>query len=445
MKAGLKLIVALGLVVILIGLGLFIGPKVLYQLPQFQSWVITQIEDQSGGEFTFEKISGGITAAKLSGAKLTFNDPETSNLLSVEMAELSAGFELIPVATFKLNLTKLKAKGGTIHLKLAGGSVEQIAFPVKAKSFSIKNANLIVENVHGYTFEMKEADIKARPDGEGMSGSFDGQSATIGSINLTSLSGTYNFSAGKLTLSEFQATLPGESALAVNGSMSLNDNQPLEGVQVEVNSTDIASLLGALGYSKTFRGAADVTVETSGFHRPELKNLEGTGTYSLSNVDAVGVVMPKFPAFNDADILQRAKNIKGLSGEGSFRLAGDRILIDQFNVSNANLNIAGKVDAGLDKSLAGNLNLKLNPGIASEVPAIVRDVFERDGQNRLIIPFRFTGTTNQPRVVTDDMVAKVLANPANAVKAVGNVGEGAVDAVEGVGKGIMNIFGGGKK
>lgn len=434
------LIKALVVIVVLAGLavaGFVFGPKIVYGLPPFQSWVKGQIDKQSGGRFDFASIRGDLSAAQLSEAALRFETAGQSNLVAVEMTDLTAGFELLPLATLRLQLTELTSTGGLVHLKLAGGDVSQIRFPVNAKSFRIEEGLLRVENVHGYTFELQGMTLTARPEGEGMTGTFTGPYATMGNLKMQQVSGNFTFSAGKLAVSDFSAQLPGNSALALKGNLSLNQNQPLDGVEINVQTASVAELLQALGYSTAFDGQATVACEVSGHHRPELKNLNGKGTYDVSGVSA-RVNLPDYPGFNEAGILKKLQLIEGLAGKGAFRLQGDRILIDGFNVRNDSMDISGNATVGLDKTLQGGMTFKAHPDLENDFPAVVRGIFERDAKNWIIVPFDFAGSTDQPRVETGSMITKALANPVNAVKGVGETGEGML-------KGIMNIFGGGKK
>ncbi len=433
----IKILVVLVVLVALVVTGFIFGPKVVYGFPPFQSWVKGQVEKQSGGRFDFASIRGDLSEAQLSEAALRFETAGQSNLVAVEMTDLTAGFELLPLATLRLQLTELNAQGGVVHLKLVGGDVTQIRFPVNASVFNIEEGVLRVENVHGYSFELQGVKLTARPDGEGMSGTFSGPHAVIGNLKMQNVSGQFAFGAGKLTVTDFSASLPGNSDLALNGNLSLNQNQPLDGVQIQVKSADVAGLLDALGYSTSFGGQATVECEVSGHHRPELKNLKGKGTYEVSQVTA-RVALPSYPGFNDAGILQKLKLIEGLAGKGSFSLNGDRILIEGFNVSNETMAVTGNVDVGLDKSLKGAMTFKAHPDLEDDFPSVVRGIFERDDQRRMIVPFDFAGTTDQPKVETGSMITKALTNPVNAVNAVGETGEGLM-------KGIMGIFGGGKK
>jgi hypothetical protein len=437
MKKLIKVLVVLIVLVALVAAGFVFGPKIVYSLPPFQSWVKGQIEKQSGGSFDFSSIQGDLSEANLNEAALRFETAGESNLVAVEMTELQAGFKLLPVATLRLQLTELHAQGGVVHLKLAGGDVSLIRFPVNASVFKIENGILRVENIHGYTFELQGMTLSAQPEGEGMSGSFSGPVAAIGNLKLQNVAGQFTFSAGKLTVSNFTAMLPGNSKLALEGGLSLNENQPLEGVQIHVKSADVAALLQALGYSSAFGGQATVDCEVSGFHRPELKNLNGKGTYELSQVTAQ-VGLPNYPGFNEAGILKKLQRIEALKGEGSFRLDGGRILVDEFNVMNDQMEVTGKLNFGLDKSLSGDMNFFAHPDLESDFPSVVRGLFDRSSKNWIIVPFNFSGTTDQPKVETGSMITKALTNPVN-------VGKGAADAVESIGKSIFGIFGGGSK
>jgi len=435
MKSGIKALLAVVVVVALIAAGVLWGPLLVYKLPPFQAWVSGQIESQSGGTFSFDSIEGDLSEAYLTNAVLSFESGEDSNLVAVEMPRLRAGFTLLPLLTLQLKLTDLESEGGKVHLKLSGGDVSQIRFPVDAGQFRMTGGTLLVENVHGYRFELKPMELEARPDGEGMAGTFNGESATIREVVISAVSGNFQFSSGQLSVSDFSGTLPGDSPLALSGTLSLNDNQPLENVDLSVATEDVAGLLGGLGYSGAFGGNAKVAAQFSGYHRPELKNLDGKGTYTLSDISAV-VGLPKYPGFDETGILKRLKKIEGLAGEGEFILAADRIRLPAFEVRNSNMVVVGDVDTGLDRSLGGKLTFKASPDLEDEFPSVVRNVFDRDAQRWILVPFEFQGRTDAPAVKTDSVITKALTNPANAVKAVGETG-----------KGILGIFGigGGKK
>lgn len=420
MKSPIRILLGMVVLFILIAAGFFIVPKLLYMLPPFQSWVAGQIDKQSGGTFSFNSIQGDAFEAKLTGAWLDMRGGN-SNVFQAKFDELTATFELLPVALLKLDLKELKAVGGEVVLKLSGGDYERVRMPVNAESLVMTDGRIVIQNLQGYECSLEGCDLSVVTTEQGKKGEFTAASGKVGVVDLSSISGAFEFNDTGLHVKSFAATIPGESALSLHGMLALNEaGAPIQDAALQVKTQNVKALLSALGYSDRFDGAAEVSATFSGMFRPENKNLTGSGHASLSGISAV-VGLPSYPGFDGSGILQDLKDINSLQGEVPFKLKGDQIVIPSLALGNDKMKVSGGLAVGYDKTIRGSHTLLASPQLAEGIPSVAQDVFKKNASEWTIIPFNFKGTSNSPSADAGSIVTKALMNPVNTVKGVGGI------------------------
>lgn len=430
MKKGLKSGILL-ILVVLIGLaGFWTVPQLLYKIPLFQGWVAGQINEQSGGSFEFDSIQGDAKIARLTGPWLDLTKG-TSNVLQARFDELTATFELLPVATLNLDLKEVVAEGGEVLVDLRGGGLEQIRLPVNAETFILSGGRLAVQNVQGYHLILNDTSLQVESTADGMKGNFTSPGGTVGTVQLEGVEGSFEFGPEGLSVPSFKARIPGASSLSVKGNLDLNsEGMPMEAVSLTVDTGQVQTLLDSLGYSKSFDGNAVVKAELSGRFRPEVKALQGQGTADLSGIRAT-VDLPSYPGFDGSGILRDLKTITGLAGKAEFTLEGDRITINPLRLKNDQMEISGTAEVGFNRQLSGDQILLASSQLAAGIPDVAKGVFRKNESGRTVIPFKFVGTTNEPAARTDSVITKALMNPVNTVKSAGGF--------------LGGLFGGGKK
>ncbi|MEM6822169.1 MAG: hypothetical protein AAF558_09535 [Verrucomicrobiota bacterium] len=435
----MKQIVRLVLVLLILGVVVFVGfkfgPRVVYMLPPFQSWVVGQINGQSGGNFEFDSITGSIERASLEGVFLDMRESE-NNLFQGKFPALDVSFAFAPLLKLSLDLTTVSAQGGDITLKLKGNKVENIRLPINAEAFLMKQGNLTIQNFQGYDLVLKQVDLTVNVVGEGeLEGSFNAGLGTAGQVEIKSLSGSFSMNKGGLRVTKITATLPGESSLALEGSLNLDSqDQAVNDSRFSVTTDDVKGLLNGLGYSESFGGNAQVSFNAYGRFRPDVKDITGKGNGELSSISAA-VNLPSYPGFENSGILNDLKLIENMKGRVIFTLKKDMIYVKPLDLSNDKLSVLGSVEVGYDQSLTGNQTLKAKPELAAGIPSVAQGAFKVNENKETIIPFYFAGTTQKPAVTIDSVVAKTFLNPVNAV---GGVGKAATGILGG-------LFGGGKK
>ncbi|MEM1158440.1 MAG: AsmA-like C-terminal region-containing protein [Verrucomicrobiota bacterium] len=430
MKSLIRVVIGLAAVVVLVAAGLLVVPRLLYILPPFQSWVAGQIGKQSGGIFSFESIRGNAFEAQLSGAQLDLSAGQ-SHVVQAQFDDLSATFELFPVAWMKIDLKELNAIGGEVVLKLTGGDYEQVRLPLTAEKLVMKDGRLVIQNLQGFECLLEGCQLTVIRTEQGKKGEFTATSGKVGIIDLTGISGSFEFGAPGLKVTSFQATMPGESALTLEGRIALNeDGAPVQDASLTVNTRNVQTLLAALGYSERFSGSADVEAAFSGIFRPDLKNISGSGSARLSGISAT-VKLPSYPGFDGSGIFNELKKISNLNGEVPFELKGDQITVSSLAISNDKVKISGDLNIRYNKSIDGKQTALVSPALAAGIPSVAKDVFQKNDDGWTSIPFNFTGTTSVPAVNAGSVVSKALVNPVNTVKGVGGIFGG--------------LFGGGKK
>ncbi len=402
------------LLVVLLGAWL-IGPRLLYGNPLFQAWVQSQIADQTKGTFKFETIKGSIFSADLKDLYLDL-DGSAFNVQKVEAPEMIASFALIPLLKNELSIKSLVMKGGVIQIRLNGGDAPQIALPV-ADSFRLKKGTIRMGNLSGWNLELTGCDLKAEQSGSGASPVIEGTiyaaQAKIGKLLLEELEGSFRIENGVLHVEKVRARLPGKSALELSGSYELSGKRSLK-TNLSVNSPDVRSLLVALDFSDKFSGEAELSLQAEGVFTPDRRLLNGAGKAALKKIKP-SVSLPRFPAFNDAPIFVRARNLGDLKGPAAFQLNKEKIVINELNLKNSDVQITGSAVVGYDRSLSSNLTFTGNKTVDAEIPSIARDSFKHDADGNVIIPFELRGSTRDPQVDVGDVLGRVLSNPIKAL------------------------------
>jgi len=430
MKSPIRLLIVLIAVLVLVAVGFLLVPRLLYVLPPFQSWVAGQIDKQSGGKFSFESIQGDAFEAQLSGAWLDLGGGN-SNVFQAKFDVLAATFELVPVALLRLDLKELKATGGEIVLKLSGGGYEQVRMPVTAEKLTMEGGRLVIQNLQGYECSLEDCQLTVLSTEQGKKGEFIAATGKVGMVDLNKVSGAFEFGPQGLQVTSFKATIPGDTALTLDGMLALSEEgAPIRDADLAVSTKNVQALLEALGYSERFGGAADVTAKFSGSFRPETKNLTGSGTAKLSGISAK-VDLPSYPGFDGSGIFTELNNISGLAGEVPFELTEDQIAVASLPLSNDKMKISGALNIRYDKTIRGEHTLLVSPALAAGIPSVAQDVFKKKGEDWTEIPFNFKGTSNAPAADAGSVVSKALMNPVNTVKGVGGIFGGLFGGGEG--------------
>ncbi len=420
MKSLIRIVLSLVVILVLVAVGFLVVPKLLYMLPPFQSWVAGQIDQQSGGKFSFDSIKGDAFEAQLTGAWLDMGEGN-SNVFQAKFDDLTATFELLPVAMLKLDLKELNATGGEVVLNLSGGDYEHVRMPVSAESLVMQGGRLVIRNLQGYECALEDCNLSVDATETGKKGNFTAATGKVGVVDLSGIAGEFEFSEQGLKVTAFSATIPGESQLSLDGWLVLSEEgAPIKDADMQVKTENVQALLTALGYSDRFNGSAEVNTKFSGSFRPELKDLTGEGTAAVSGISAK-VKLPSYPGFEGSGILSDLKQIDGLEGSVPFKLAGDQIVVDQLTLKNETMDVSGSLQVGYDKTIRGDQTLLAAPSLAAGIPDVAQGVFKKNESGWTIIPFTFQGTSNAPAANAGSVVSKALMNPVNAVKGVGGM------------------------
>jgi AsmA-like C-terminal region len=396
--------------VIVLGACLLV-PQWLYGNPLFQGWVESRITEQTNGSFKFKTIKGGIFSADLTGLSLDL-DKTPYNVQKVEAPGMNASFALLPLLQNKLVIKSLVMDGGQLTINLSGSEAKQTALPVAA-SFKMKKGNLTLNQLSRWTLQLSGCDLKAEQSGFDASqiikGTFVAPKGKVGAIDLLEVEGKFRIESGIVHVEKFTAQLPGKTRLELSGSYLLSGDRSLS-AKMQIKTPDIRTLLEALDFSDRFAGEADLTLQAKGTFMPDNRSLDGAGKALLQKIKPQ-VTLPTLPAFNDAAILQRVRNLDDLKGQALFQLDKDKIVINDLNIKNSDVQVSGSALVGYDRSLASSLTFTGNKKVDSEIPFIARDAFKHDAEGNVIIPFELKATTRDPQVDVGDVVGKVFSNP----------------------------------
>lgn len=401
---------SLASVLLVAGLVLFFGSRILYANPAFQQWIQNQIASQTQGAFQFKSIGGGFVSARLEDLSLDLKGTPF-NVQKVRTPVMKASFAWIPLLQNRLVIHSLAMEGGRIDIRMAGSAPGQTALPVSS-SFQLENGTVSVSNFAGWSLEMTGCDLKARQSGNGaaqaISGKVSASRAKLGNLVLEDIESRFRLENGRFYVEKLRATLPGKSTLELSGSYAL-DGKPLLETDLVVDSPDIHSLLQALDFSDRFSGRAKVTAKASGLFTPASRSLTGTGDAVLKEINP-DIALPRFPVFNNAPIFKRIQDIDDLEGRAAFQLAQDKILVRELALKNAEIKVTGTAQIGYDRSLSSSLVFNGSKTVAAEIPAIGRSAFSHDSEGHVIIPFQLKPDTRNPQADVGDVVNRVLSN-----------------------------------
>lgn len=412
-KLNLKVLSGITLILcLIIAVLLFLfGPRTVYSQPVFKKWVQSQVSSQSQADFTFEKIKGGIFQANLTKLRLNLKATK-SNIRLVDTPELSASFAWLPLLENKLILKSLTMHGGKLQIELNGSAPEQIRFPV-GSDFKLNDGSLSLINFSGWNVQLKNCDFRAQQSGPDsnptITGSLYAKEGQIGNLKLTEIESDFQIESGQLFIKNLQAILPGKSEITLNGHQALTGNKSLQ-FELKVVSPQLLPLVKALDFSDRFSGRAEISLNAQGTFTPTVRRLKGSGEAILKDVRA-DVILPRFPAFNNAPILARVDELSDLNGKALFQLDQQNILVTDLNLKNKDVIISGTAQIGYDRSLSSNLLFVGNKTVGEEIPSFVRSTFKYDEQGNVTIPFSLQPSTREPQVDVGNLVNQLMGNP----------------------------------
>lgn len=410
--SNLTKIIGIIILCLLVAVLLFLfGSRFVYSQPAFQKWVQTQIASQSRANFSFTKISGGMFHADLTDLVLDQADTG-SNIRRIDAPVLSASFAWLPILQNKLILKSITMHGGKLQIELKGSTPQQIIFPV-GSNFKLIKGSLDLNNFSGWNVQLKKCDFRATQSGAAsnpvITGSLYAEEGQIGSLNMTEIKSDFRIESGKLYIKNLRAFLPGKSELTLDGHQNLAENKSIQ-FDLKLSTLELLPLLQALDFSERFSGEAEIVLEAQGAFTPSSRRLKGSGKAALSGVRA-DVILPRFPAFNDAPILARVDELSDLDGKALFQLDQQNIIVTELNLKNKDVAISGTAQIGYDRSLSSLLLFKGNKIVGAEIPNFVRSGFNYDDQGNVDIPFSLKPNTREPQVDVGNIVNDMLNNP----------------------------------
>ncbi|MEM9445359.1 MAG: AsmA-like C-terminal region-containing protein [Verrucomicrobiota bacterium] len=409
-----KLLILTTACMVILGIGVlaFYNSGFLLGSTPLRGWLISLISHNSdGGTASFSSIKG--TPLRLTFYDFKYSTPaDTRNFQSLETKQLDISFALWPVLLGKLDITEIQTHDSTIQYHLSSGLQERLWTKLDIERFSAVNAKVVVHDLSGYDLNLANCDLEIeRPhlsshENFHLKIRFKSPQAEIGQMTLIDLESSAQLRKDTLVVENLEAVFGGGD-LVLSGKESLTGDHGIHDLSIKLSEAKIEHLLPKLGYSERFSGVVSLELLASGNFTPTAKSLNGSGHIELSDTTAK-VVFPTFPMNNDARIIRELKVIKALRGENAFLLENGSITANDFELMNDNLDLKGSLRVHYDKEVKSSWVLNTNEAIAAGIPEIARNVFKKNDRNGAIIPFEMVGTTEQPKVKMDYLIAEVL-------------------------------------
>jgi len=264
-------------------------------------------------------------------------------------------------------------------------------------------------------------------------------------LKLSNTDLNYSFQLAKklLTIKSLKTNLYQGS---FNASGSLNLSQPKKlGYSLKADASEI-NLNEILTANTNLKGkfygilGLDLEIKGKGTDKEGLENASGKGYLNLADGKITGVTIQKELIRFLLSILQipEIKEIHYDSLSGHFNLAGGEVKTNDFNLDGKEMKVLASGSYFLDGRLDFDVTVKPTPFLigASPIPPHLKD--ER---GNVVIPFRLTGTTQEPKFTPkwEKMVEKAIRTEAEKQleKAVGKEG---TEVIKGVIKGVEDLF-----
>jgi hypothetical protein len=378
----------------------------------FRSWLTGQIESQSSGKFTYETISGTVHEMTLTGVKLE-NTPGRL-LRTIETPKLIAHFELVPLLMFKLQLKDVAVEGGRIEASLASAKSEDVRLPLSLTSVKVTGASVNVSDFSGWTLELANASFEKTNQPDSSDVFLKADSAQLGRITLEKLETSVTLGNDKVAVKALKASLFG-GALDLKGSLQVATGNSFQDTALTLTGFETGSALSTLGYSQAISGKATLDLPgVTGTWTPSTTNFNGKGKVTLDQVSAKAQ-LPSIPGFDSAPIFKALQPVAGLGGPIDFELQGTSISLSPTTLQHPQAKVEINGTVNLDKTIALKGRLLASPALADGIPAMGKNLFEKDGEGQTVIPFDLVGTTDNFKADIGNVVGKVLSNPLNVV------------------------------
>jgi hypothetical protein len=372
----------------------------------FRDWIRAEIRAQSDGRLEFATIEGVPWEVKL--GKVAYTSPEDrSNIRVVEAESLVAHYQMSPLLRRRIRLTSLDFEGAAVTLKLQGGSTANISLPVLAEHVVLRNSTVVVQNLQGWTLDMKGVDLDLKQDEHAgrVSTTFTAKEALLEKLAMSGVQATVVFREKMMDVDNWEAALCG-GTMDLEGDLLLEEFQQMHEVNLEIENLDIGQALAALGFSEKIGGKANLDIQVGGALTPMAKALSGSGSVAFRETSAL-VVLPLLPI--PVRFLDRLREIRNLEGTADFQLSGQDILVSALQVNQGEgYQIRGSGTVGLQREINLNCKMYVSEALEEELPSTARAALERDEKKNYVIPFRLSGTTLEPRSNIDTIVTDVI-------------------------------------
>jgi AsmA protein len=233
-------------------------------------------------------------------------------------------------------------------------------------------------------------------------------------VSYTDLTATLSqkgtrFSLDDLSFRAFGGSLGG-SAWADLGTAPMDYGSNLRTHRVQMN--DVLSTFTGLKGILFGEVTSDISLNGRGFELAQLKKfLSGKGSIKigagrLTNTNILG------EAGQTASMLGLTSQEKETTFDGmdaSFSIGRGKVNFSGMQILTRKWGLTGSGDVGMDQSLAMTARMALSDALARNIPRDAQKLFPRDGQGRLQIPLKISGTVTSPKFDLDSRVMGKVA------------------------------------
>ncbi|NJK92098.1 MAG: AsmA family protein [Blastochloris sp.] len=427
-----KILLGLAILAVLILVALVAGFFfVMNQLnsPGFAESIRQGIKDKFGAEVQFSGHRIGLGSASLQ--KLTIPNPSVpqgENLLSADLIELD--FSLLSIFQGNPTVSKLiitqpvlklrqRKEGGLIlpidlaqlQAKLTEASANP--GPVEAGTqlpLSISNLKLLGAAVEVYA---DDGSVLFKAENANFNGSFTqtlSERSAQGDLTIAKLFITPGIQASEaksplvfekniLRLTQLTAKLYGGD-FAGEASLDTQASPMTYQTTAQVTGADLSPFMADLGSdANTILGKATMDFKGGGdFAQP--KELVGAGTLSVSEFQ-----VPKLQSLKAVGLtlgITALQEGKFDSLQSTYKIAGQKVILEPLNVNSPNLNIVMNGPIGFDKSIQLLGTLSVDPGSLQLANTLLSSAnLSSSSVTRMNLPITVTGMANDPKVRVD--------------------------------------------
>jgi hypothetical protein len=370
--------------------------------PEMQAWIKSEVEEESGGKFTFSGTKGNLLSVDLTDVVFE-SGSKTNHVRKLTVPRLTASFALLPILLQRdLQLKALTFHEADLDFQLGGTQPNDFLIPIGFETIRLVKSRITVTNLSGWKLIMESAGGTVHQTRESKKFELTAESGVMGAFRLKALALNAEIAANGLRVNSLKAKLEGGN-LSAKGNLSGGSGGTIRDFDLTLTKFDLASMLTTLDFSDQVTGSATLNFKGGGSWTPRSFNLKGSGEVQLvdTTVRLIRPDVPNIPFFAQVTIWDRIETITGLNGSLKYQTESQAVSFTELKVENPDMQVEGSGKVHLDRRITAQLQVGLGRELAQGIPSVGRGQFKSiEGGGRLI-PCEIIGTTRNPKLKVD--------------------------------------------